>query len=150
MSHNVRKGTFWHERTAKIQISLRIRAIWSESSLGAFWLAKDVKILQVDNEDYDQIALIHRLFWVFLGRTHLKVRFLTLRLKMSVMNCNTANLTVSNVLTSKAQIGMHLLAILSESLRFAPWILIVCTLVLWSEKNSKRSVLMHILIWSHY
>ena len=36
MSRNVRQRTFENVRTAKIQISLRIRAVWSESSLGAF------------------------------------------------------------------------------------------------------------------
>ena len=41
---HVRKGTFGHMRPAEIQISLRIRAVWSESSLGAIWIAKD-KIL---------------------------------------------------------------------------------------------------------
>ena len=34
---NVSKRTFGHVRPAKIQISLRIRLVWSESSLGAFW-----------------------------------------------------------------------------------------------------------------
>ena len=33
------KITFGHVRPAKIQISLRIRAVWSESSLGTFWIA---------------------------------------------------------------------------------------------------------------
>ena len=37
-------------RPAKIQISLRIRAVWSESSLGAFWIAKDAAFLDVANE----------------------------------------------------------------------------------------------------
>ena len=41
MSRNVWKRPFGHVRPAKIQISLRIRAVWSESSLGAFWIAKD-------------------------------------------------------------------------------------------------------------
>ena len=40
-SHNSRKRNFWHVRPANIQISLRIREVWSESSLGAFWIAKD-------------------------------------------------------------------------------------------------------------
>ena len=35
------KRTFGNVRPAKIQIRLRIRAVWSESSLGAFWIAKD-------------------------------------------------------------------------------------------------------------
>ena len=40
MGCNVRKRTFGHVRPAMIQISLRIRAVWSESSLGIFWIAK--------------------------------------------------------------------------------------------------------------
>ena len=34
---------------AKIQISLRIRAVWSESSLGTFWRASDAKFFHADN-----------------------------------------------------------------------------------------------------
>ena len=49
--NNVRKRTFGHMRPAKIQISLRIRAVWSESPLGAYWIAKDAKFLHADNED---------------------------------------------------------------------------------------------------
>ena len=36
MSRNVRKRTFWHVRPTKTQISLRIRAVWLESSLSAW------------------------------------------------------------------------------------------------------------------
>ena len=43
-------------RPAKIQISLRIRAGWSESSLGIFWIAKVAKFLQADNEDWSDCA----------------------------------------------------------------------------------------------
>ena len=35
------KNTYGHMRPSRIQISLRIRAVWSESSLGLFWLAKN-------------------------------------------------------------------------------------------------------------
>ena len=45
MSHNVAKRTFGHVRAAKIQISLRIRTVRSESSLSAIWIAKNVKFL---------------------------------------------------------------------------------------------------------
>ena len=38
-------------RLAAIQISLRARAVWSESSLVAFWISKDAKMLHTDNED---------------------------------------------------------------------------------------------------
>ena len=51
MSRNVRKHTFEHVGPAKIQISLRIRSISSESLLGAFWIAKDAKFLNADIED---------------------------------------------------------------------------------------------------
>ena len=37
---------------AKIQISLRIHAVWSESSLGIFWIAKDAKFLHAANKDW--------------------------------------------------------------------------------------------------
>ena len=35
MSHTIRKRTFWHVRSTKTQIRLRIRAVWSEASLSA-------------------------------------------------------------------------------------------------------------------
>ena len=79
------KASSWYMRPMKAQISLRdwipwnistynkfnlsISAVWSESSLGAFWIAKDVKFLRM-----------HRLIWVFVGRTYEKVCFLTLML----------------------------------------------------------------------
>ena len=47
---------FVYVRLAKIQISLRIRAVWSEFSLGAFWIAKDAKFLHADNEDWSDCA----------------------------------------------------------------------------------------------
>ena len=63
MSRKVRKRTFGHVRPEKIQIRLRIRAVWSESSLGAFLTAKDAKFLYADNEDSDQTAWMGRLVW---------------------------------------------------------------------------------------
>ena len=48
-SENVPTGV----RTEKIQISMRIHAFSSESSLGAFLTAKDAKFLYEDNEGYD-------------------------------------------------------------------------------------------------
>ena len=40
MNRGTVKATTWHVRPAKTQISLRIRAVWSESSLGALKVAK--------------------------------------------------------------------------------------------------------------
>ena len=58
-ARNVRKRRYL--RRAKIQISVRIRAGWSESSLGAFWIAKDAKFLNAGSEDSDQKARMRRL-----------------------------------------------------------------------------------------
>ena len=76
ITRNDRKRNFGHVRPAKIQISLRIRAVWSESSLSAFSIAKDTKILYADNEDSDQTARMRRLIWVFVGRTREEITFL--------------------------------------------------------------------------
>ena len=46
---------------AKTQISLGIRPVWSESSLCAEWVAKDLSFLHVNNEDSDQTGRIPRL-----------------------------------------------------------------------------------------
>ena len=62
-----RKRTFWHERTTKTQISLRIHADLSESSLSAWRI---LAYLAMQN-----VPLI------FAGPTCPKVRFLTLLLK---------------------------------------------------------------------
>ena len=78
---NVRNPTVWYVRPGEILIRLRIRAVWSESSLGTFWIAMDAKFLHADNEDSDQITRMRRLIWVFVGRTYQKVRFHILRLK---------------------------------------------------------------------
>ena len=59
--NNARKFTIGHMSPAKIQISLRIRAVLSDSPLGAFWTVKDAVFLHVDNEDSDQTARMRRL-----------------------------------------------------------------------------------------
>ena len=55
-SRNVRQRTFGHVCPVKIQIRLRIRAVWSESSLGAFLRAKETVSTHADKEDSDQTA----------------------------------------------------------------------------------------------
>ena len=66
-------------RQAKIQISLRIRAVWSEYSLSALWMAKNAKFLHADIISSGQTLRMRRLIWVFDWRTCKEVRFLTLR-----------------------------------------------------------------------
>ena len=68
MSRNGQKRALEHVRQANIQISLRICAVWSESSLGAFCIAKDPQFLHADSGDYDQIARMRKLIWFFAGR----------------------------------------------------------------------------------
>ena len=74
MSENV---IFVHVRPAKIRISLSIRAVWSQSSLSAFWIAKDANFLPADNEDSDQTERSLRMIRVFVRCTCQKARFLT-------------------------------------------------------------------------
>ena len=56
-SRDVGKFSFGLVRPVKIQISLLINSVWSESSMTAFC-----------NEDSDQTAWMHRLIWVFVRR----------------------------------------------------------------------------------
>ena len=67
-------------RPAKTQISLGIRPVWSESSLCAWWVAKDPSFLHADSEDSDQTGRMPRLIWVFAGRTCHFVGFVMRRL----------------------------------------------------------------------
>ena len=69
MNCNVRKRTFGHVRPANIQINMCILTVWSESSLGAFWITKDSRFLHANKEDSDQTTRMHRLIWIFVGRT---------------------------------------------------------------------------------
>ena len=75
MNHNIRKHTYGHVRPAKIRISLCILTNWSESSLGAFWTAKDAKFLHTDNEHSDQTARRRTSIWILVGHTCQKIFF---------------------------------------------------------------------------
>ena len=80
MNRNVRKRTFWYVRPTKTQISLRIRAVWSESSLSAWRNFVFLAIQNALSEDSDQTARMRRLIGIFDERAYLKVRFWTFRL----------------------------------------------------------------------
>ena len=69
MSRLMTKPTKWFVRAAKTQISLGTCPVWSESLLCAQWVAKDPIFLHADSEDSDQTGQMHRLTWVFTGRT---------------------------------------------------------------------------------
>ena len=53
MSRGTAFPTKLHLRLAKIQISMCIRAVWSESSQCTLWVSKYPKRLQTENEDSD-------------------------------------------------------------------------------------------------
>ena len=72
--------------SAKTQISLGIRPVWSESSLFAQRVDKDPHFLHVNSEDSDQIGRMPRLIWVFAGRTCIS---LVLSRAGSIMNLNS-------------------------------------------------------------
>ena len=106
MTPNVKRRTFGPVCSAKIQISLRIRADWWESSLSAVWKAKDAKFLHADNADSDQTARMHRLFWVFVWRICQKVCFLTLRAHVCVLFCSNRNNLINTDLTDSTVSGL--------------------------------------------
>ena len=69
-------------RPAKTQISLGIRPVWLESSLGAQWVAKDPSFPHAESEDSDQTERITRLIWDVAGRTATLLGFVMLRLNL--------------------------------------------------------------------
>ena len=65
MSHNMRFPTMWYLRPLKTQISLHIRAYWSESLLGS-WIVYDSKA--TDRTSFEVSMLkrrLHRIAWVY-------------------------------------------------------------------------------------
>ena len=79
LNRNVRQRTFWHVRSTKTQISLRISVVWSESSPSTWRNFASLAIQNAPSEDSDQTARMRSLIWIFAGRTSPKVRFLTFR-----------------------------------------------------------------------
>ena len=71
-------------RPAKTQISLGICPVWSESSLGAQWVAKDPSFLPADSKDSNQSGRMPRLIRVFAGRSLI---LLVLSCRGSFLHC---------------------------------------------------------------
>ena len=78
------KRTFSHAHQMKTQISLRIRAVWSESSLYAWWKFASLAIQNAPSEYADQTARMRRLIWVFALLKSPMVWFLTFRFSKSL------------------------------------------------------------------
>ena len=53
---------------SEIQISLHIRAVWSESSLSGRINVAPLAIQNAPSEDSDQTSRMRRLIWIFTGR----------------------------------------------------------------------------------
>ena len=58
-----------------------LRPVWSEFSLCAQWIAKNLSFLHADSEDADQTGRMPRLIWVSAWRTCQFVGFVVWRLK---------------------------------------------------------------------
>ena len=80
------KQTKCSEHPAKTQIRLGGSAqcpVWSGPSLCVEWIAKDPRHIHADGEDSHQTGRMHRLIWVFTGRTCHFIGFVMLRLILS-------------------------------------------------------------------
>ena len=73
MGRKERKCTFWHVHPTKTQIRLRIRAVWSESSLSAWRKIASLAIQNAPSDDSDQTVRMRRLIWIFAGQICKKV-----------------------------------------------------------------------------
>ena len=70
---------FGHVRPAKIQLSLRIRTVWSESTPGVLWKVQAAKFLHADNDDW---SVRGGAGWYEASLVHMSNgTFLTLQLK---------------------------------------------------------------------
>ena len=105
--------TNWPLRQAKTQISLDIRPVWSEASLCALMIAKDLSFPHVASEDYDQTGRMPRLIGVFARRTCHLVDLVVRRLKYNKMNM--WSVCEASVLSHKCEscllLGYHCLPI---------------------------------------
>ena len=79
------KPTKWHVRPAKIQLSLGIRPVWSESSLSAGRKLGSLATHWVHSTDSDQTGQMPRLIWVFAGRACHFVGFLNYVVKTNAV-----------------------------------------------------------------
>ena len=73
MARNVMKRT--SNMRAQQRFRSAIRAVWSESLQGEFWIVKYIKFSNADNDDSDQTARMRSLIRVFVGSTCQKGHF---------------------------------------------------------------------------
>ena len=85
MGHPTTKPTKWHVHPAKIQISLGIRSVWSESSLTACRKLGSLATHWAHSADTDQTGRMPRLIWVIAGHPDF-VGFVMSWLKFFMLN----------------------------------------------------------------
>ena len=94
-SPNVRKRASWHMRETNsnhVALPLNVNGIFVVR-------IKKPCILGIKNapsEDSDETVRMHRLIWIFTGRTYSKVRFLTLRLQLPAFNFLGSGMTLTS------------------------------------------------------
>ena len=71
LSHNARKRTFRHVRPAKIQIRLRIGAVWSDTSVGANFHADKGDSAQTESPLCAYVRRIVLPTWGSFNDTHI-------------------------------------------------------------------------------
>ena len=86
LSQRMTKSTIGFVRPAKSQIRLRIRAVWSESSLIACAFNSFQAIQREIKENLCYTRWMYRLIWVFAGHTDLTVDFVVLWLIRLLLN----------------------------------------------------------------
>ena len=105
MSRLMTKPTKWHVCPAKIQISLGIRPVWSESLLSAWRKLGSLATHCVPNEGSDQTGWMPRLIWVFAGRTYHFVGFVMWRLKWTRIEESTRHKRVKYNVTGWSMVS---------------------------------------------
>ena len=109
-------------RLTQIQISLRIPAVWSESSFSSWRNFASLVISNAPSEDSNQITRMRRLFWIFAECIWPKASFLRLLLNWCWIIINicwisqrTTKPTIRLVRPAKTQISLRIRAVWSES-----------------------------------
>ena len=134
MSRLMTKPTKWPLRKAKI--SLGICPVWSEASLCALMIAKDLSFPHVGSKDSDQTGRMSRLIWVFALRTCHFVGLVARRLKYNKMNVismlNTGSFQYRRVrLTFRVSLSTYSVSSKDSQSRLTR----LCEYAVWSESS---------------
>ena len=110
MGRKVRRHTFSSMSPKKTQISLRNRAVWSDSSLSARRNFASLAFQNAPSEDSDQTARMRRLIWIFAGRTCPKLHIPDVASHYSDWMTNSADLEQTARFSNTQQVKMDALS----------------------------------------